>query len=133
MTYATRLDLEQRFTAVEIAQLESSGRNVAMALADADAEIDSYLGVRYAVPLTAPVPARVVEAACDLGYSRFFTINSDGEPASRRAAQIQWLRDVSMGKADVIGLTPRGDSTAAQGIGTVRTGQAKTGFDWCGY
>ena len=133
MTYATRQDLEQRFTAVEIAQLESSGRNVATALADADADIDSYLAVRYTVPLAAPVPARVVEAACDLAYSRFFTISSDGEPATRRAAQIQWLRDVSMGKADVPGLTPRGDSTAAQGIGKTRSGQASSNFDWCGY
>jgi phage gp36-like protein len=76
MTYATQSDLELRFGAAELAQLTdpASGTTidvavVARALADADAEIDTRLAGRYALPL-ASVPAVLVRIAADL--ARYF-------------------------------------------------------------
>ena len=133
MPYATRQDLEKRYTVTEIAQLEQSGRDIDQALADADADIDSYLGVRYPLPLTVATPERLVTAAADIARFRLYGVSSEGEPLDRYKLQLAWLRDVSTGKADVPGLVPRGDSTASIGIGTVRTGQAKSNFDWGAY
>ncbi len=130
MTYATREDLEQRYTPGEVAQREASGRDIDQALRDADADIDSYLGTRYPLPLTTPTPERLVTAAADIARFRLFGESSEGEPFERYKIQLAWLRDVSKGLADVPGLIPRGDSPAAVGIGNVSTGQAKSRFDW---
>ena len=130
MPYATRTDLEKAYTALNVAQLEASGRDIDEALAAADAEIDSYLSQRYPLPLVDATPERLVAAACDIARFRLYGVTSEGEPLDRYKLVMAWLRDVAKGIADVPGLTPRGDSTAAVGVGNVRTGQAKSRFDW---
>ncbi|MDP2808642.1 MAG: DUF1320 domain-containing protein [Rhodocyclaceae bacterium] len=81
MAYATRADLEDRHGAEEMEQRESMlpAGAVAGALADADAEIDSYLAARYPLPL-ATVPALLTRIACAI--ARY---NLLGEAASERA------------------------------------------------
>ena len=69
-SYAARADLEQRYTAQEVSQFEASGRDIALALADADAEIDSYIGIRYVTPIAGTAPAVIVECACDIARFR---------------------------------------------------------------
>lgn len=133
MSYASQDDLKAAYTAAEVAQLAASGRDVDKALADADAEIDSYLGVRYVVPLIGTAPRRIIEAACDIARFRLFGVNSEGEPMERYKLVIAWLKDVSAGRANVDGLTPSPDSTAEPGLGIVAHGQAKSCFDWGGY
>ncbi|WP_421793515.1 phage protein Gp36 family protein [Hydrocarboniphaga effusa] len=133
MPYATRQDLEKRYTVEEVAQLEASGRDIDQALIDADADIDSYLGTRYPLPIVGAVPERLVTAASDIARFRLYGISSDGEPLERYKLQLSWLRDVSKGLADVPGLIPRGDSLASVGPGNVRHGQAKSRFDWDAY
>lgn len=55
MSYLTRANLEARFGTTLIADLETGGAQVAASIADADAEVDTYLVARYALPLsTAP-------------------------------------------------------------------------------
>ena len=52
--YATRNDLEARFGEGELQQLESMqtvGNSIEEALQDASEEIDSYIAVRYVLPL----------------------------------------------------------------------------------
>lgn len=78
MTYATQTDLTDRFGAVELAQLtdRASGQVIDTAvldraLADADAEIDSYLATRYALPL-ASTPVVLVRLAADMARYRLF-------------------------------------------------------------
>ena len=83
MSYAAQADLETRYTAAEVSQLAASGRDIAQALADADAEIDSYLGMRYETPIAGTVPGRIVECACDIARYRLFGVTSEGEPFDR--------------------------------------------------
>jgi len=76
MGYATQGDMETRFGVDEILQL-SDRENVgvadagviAAALADADNEIDGYVGVLYALPLGVTPPI-LLRLACDM--ARFF-------------------------------------------------------------
>lgn len=76
MSYATQQDLVDRFGTQELAQLTDpaagttiDATTVARALADADAEIDTRLAVRYTLPL-ASVPTVLVRVAADL--ARYF-------------------------------------------------------------
>ena len=57
MSYAAQSDLTDRFSAAELAQLTDRVNGTVIdttvlgrALSDADAEIDSYLATRYALP-----------------------------------------------------------------------------------
>jgi phage gp36-like protein len=99
MGYATRTDMEDRFGLEEIAQRESMlpVGAVDRALADADAEIDSYLAGRYQVPVS-PVPSHVVRVAAAI--ARY---NLLGDAASDRARNDYqdaraWLREVQTGR-----------------------------------
>ncbi len=76
MGYATREAMETRFGVAEILQLadrENTGFAdagvIAAALADADNEIDGYVGVLYALPLD-ETPPILLRLACDM--ARFF-------------------------------------------------------------
>ncbi|MFZ6644423.1 gp436 family protein [Undibacterium sp. TJN25] len=99
MTYATRPDLEKRYSADEIAQRESAleAGAVDSALEDADALIDGYLAGRYSLPMTT-VPDILVQTACAL--ARYGLL---GEAATDRARNDQrdalaWLKDVQAGR-----------------------------------
>jgi phage gp36-like protein len=78
---------------------------VDQAIDASESEVDSYLGVRYTVPLTSP-PEVVIDAAAVLTVERIY--NRGLGPTDRvreRAEQIRaWLRDVSNGKANIVGV-----------------------------
>lgn len=81
MPYATLSDLVERFGQDEIdgiADITGDGvreaDTVKRAGADADAEIDAALSLRYKVPLR-PVPLLVKRIACDLMRERLYTLN----------------------------------------------------------
>lgn len=123
MTYATQQDLIDRFGEEELIQLtDRAGLGavesiaVARALADAEAEIDSYLVVRYAVPV-APAPAMLVRVACDVARYRLYA-NAPTQPV-RVAYEdaVKFLRDVAAGKAS---LGAGAESLPAQSGGTVQ-------------
>ena len=65
MTYLTRANLEARFGATLIADLESGGAVVADAIADAQAEVDTYLASRYTLPLSS-VPDAITRIAAQI-------------------------------------------------------------------
>jgi phage gp36-like protein len=81
MAYCTEADIELQITESDLIELTDDDATGAIvpsvitrAIADADAEIDSHLAVRYALPLTAPYPqiiqrTSVTLAVCWL-YSR---------------------------------------------------------------
>lgn len=100
MTYATRTDLEQRYGPDWIAQRETmlSAGAVDEALADADAEINSYVAGRYAVPLS-PVPANIPRLACAI--ARYHLLGSAADERERDAYTDarSFLRDVQAGRA----------------------------------
>jgi phage gp36-like protein len=132
VAYIVRADLDNRFTAAEISQLESGGRDVGKAMSDAEDEVNSYLSVRYAVPVS-PVPERVKEVSCDIARFRLFTIESEGEPKERYVIALSWLKDVQAGRANLIGVSPLAEGGSAPGLGRATFGQARSGFDWDGY
>ena len=116
--YATRQDLIDRYGEAEIAQRESALPPGATdrALADADAEIDSYLAGRYVVPLAAP-PGNVVRVACTIARARLL-----GDAVSEQARKDSedaraWLRDVQAGRALVAGASPQ--TAPATSVATV--------------
>lgn len=87
MTYASQTDLADRFGELELAQRTDRANGTVIdtvvlgrALADADAEIDSYLATRYTLPL-ASTPVVINRLACDITRYRLF---DDGVPETVR-------------------------------------------------
>jgi phage gp36-like protein len=107
MSYATRINLEQRYGSGEIAQRESAlpAGAVVQALVDADAFIDGYLASRYSLPLTA-IPPNLPQVAC--AVARYSLV---GESATERARDdyedaVAWLKDVSTGRVQLQAASP---------------------------
>lgn len=63
MTWATRADLESRFSVAAIAEMEDGGADVAEALTDAEAEAAGYVGKAVSLPLTS-VPDTLKRMVC---------------------------------------------------------------------
>jgi phage gp36-like protein len=119
--YATSADLESRFGGDELAQLtdRESGATiddaiVTRALADADAEIDSYLATRYEVPL-APVPDVIVRLACDLARYHLHGIVAPDLVQRRYDAAVRLLRAIGSGEAGLSLGGSGGEPTASVG------------------
>lgn len=94
---------------------------IQQAIADADAEIDGYLAVRYSVPL-APVPAVIIKMSKDIAvynlFSRIGIDENDGTKnyLNRYRAAIDYFKLIASGKVDL----------GTSGIGTGMPGN--TGF-----
>lgn len=123
MSYASQQDLIDRFGEIELIELTdradpSTGlidaNVVSLALADADAEINSYVAVRYKVPL-APIPPRVIKVACDIARKHLYKDAPLDEVTDNYKAAVAALRDISKGVAelDVAGLEPAADTTGS--------------------
>ena len=119
MTYASRADLEALFGQEEVAHRESvlPAGAVARALADADAQIDSYLAARYVLPLSIlPLPGNLVRVACVI--ARYYLL---GDSTTERARQdwqdaLTWLKDVQTGRARIEGADQPAAATAAHAV-----------------
>ena len=107
MGYAVQADLETRFTTAEIVQLTDvadpptgliDAAKVAAALAAADALIDAYVGVKYALPL-AEVPAVLTDKAADIARFELYGHGATAEVKARYDDAVAFLRDLSLGKA----------------------------------
>lgn len=107
MAYSTLQTIVDQFGIDEV--IRSSDRDadgvadvgvVERAIADADGEIDSYLGTKYQVPLD-PVPGIVVTASATIAMYRlsFDAGTLTDEKRRRYEDLIRWLRDVAAGKA----------------------------------
>jgi phage gp36-like protein len=79
MSYATRADLEQQLRPTELIQLADDDGDgaadpsvIGRALADADAEINAYMGTRYALPLPS-VPELIRRLAVDLALWQLYS------------------------------------------------------------
>lgn len=111
MAYATQDHLKERYGERELIQVTDKAEPpvgvvdttvVARALADADAEIDSRISVRYAVPVS-PTPAAVLDAACRIAR---YKLHEDRAPEKVRndyKDAIAWLDAVAAGRANLPG------------------------------
>lgn len=120
MSYATVADMVSRFGELEMLRLSVADGSlpaadepmpearVAQALQDASLQIDSYLRVRYAVPVS-PAPESLVRAACVL--ARYdLAHGGDREPSEQmrlaRKEVREWLEKLGAGAASLEGLVP---------------------------
>ena len=119
-TYASQADMVSRFGESEM--VEATALNdpetteivasvLADALADADAEINSYLATRYSLPL-ADVPRILLPVACDIARYRLWKEKASESVGERHRAAIAFLKDVSAGRA-ALGITTEQDATPA--------------------
>lgn len=109
MAYATQTDIEELYGADALVAADRDGDGVAdapavtRALSDASDEIDTYLAVRYAVPL-AEVPAIVRQLAVDLSLYRL-ALTEDvltEELTRRRDEAIKSLQRLADGKQRLV-------------------------------
>lgn len=109
MPYATRQDLADRYGEAEVSQRESAlpDGGLDRCLADADAEVDSYLAGKYVVPLS-PAPGRVVRVASAI--ARYFLLGPAADEIARRDYKDAraWLLDVQAGRAVIEGVSTAG-------------------------
>jgi phage gp36-like protein len=119
--YATASDLQERYPDARLAEVSNAAgtsittAKLTTACQDATAEIDSYLGRRYTLPLPT-VPAVLERVCCDIAIYRLFALlprESVDDARKRYEDAIKWLEDVAAGEVD-LGLTglPPGVSTS---------------------
>lgn len=122
MAYCTLEDLRNLIPEGELAQLTGETGEmadeavVAAALAQADAQIDAYIGGRYAVPLN-PAPPLVKGLAADLALYHLYSRRSVAPPVRQKKydAALFFLKEISAGEAslEALGITPSGASREA--------------------
>ncbi len=110
MAYCSQEDLLKLIPELELAQLTAESGDtpdtevVGDCIDQADAEIDSYLAVRYSLPLTT-TPARVKALSIDMGIYHIYS-RRDRIPESRRQKYedaVAFLKAVAAGRAEIIG------------------------------
>lgn len=137
MPYCTRADLDARFGADAVDQLiydaatgAPSAARLAQAIADADAEIDGYLAVRYTLPLPT-VPTVLARIACDVVRHRLMRDQASEEVRRRYEDARRMLEGIAAGRVS-LGLpgtaTPPVPSLASVSTGAARVfGRGNTG------
>lgn len=109
MSYCTQADLVGRFGEAELIQLTTGDQDpgavidsavVALAIQDADAEIDGYLARRYTLPLTESA-ANLTRIACDIARYRLYENEPTKTVIDRYKLALEYLRDVASGKVNV--------------------------------
>jgi phage gp36-like protein len=103
------------------------------ALVQSSRTMDSYLGVRFTLPLSPDVvEANGLRTRClNIGRYLLHDDRATEEIRHRYKDDMTWLREIRDGKAQLIG-AEGGGSTAPTG-GSIRHGQARSGFDWDGF
>lgn len=131
MAYATVADLVTRYGEAELIDLTDRAdppvgvvdADVADgAIADASGEVDAYLGVRYALPVS-PVPAHLLTAVCDIARYRLHGNRVTDEVRTRYEDAIRWLKDVAQGRALLPGATAASGTTTAALAEVVQAGR----------
>ncbi len=140
MAYSTLNDLLTMIPLKELAELTTDSGDtpdsqvVAEAIARADAEIDAYVGVRYALPFST-VPDQVRGLSVDMALYHLYSRRSVA-PAVRRQkyeAALSFLKQVAAGEAVVDGadgLLPETTQVGSEFTGSPRVFSRSTMGDW---
>jgi phage gp36-like protein len=118
MAYCVQADIEKLIPVVELAELTTESGDtpdadaVTEAIAKADAEIDSFLGMVYSVPLSVP-PARIKALSEDISIYYLYLRRSTVPEARQKAYNdaIAFLQLLAAGKA-----TLPSTSVSGQGV-----------------
>lgn len=108
MAYCTQTDILKLIPSQELAELTTESGStpdaavVTEAIAKADAEIDSYLGIIYSVPLSVP-PSRVRALSEDIAIYYLYLRRSTVPEARQKAYDdaIAFLQLLAAGKATI--------------------------------
>lgn len=99
MPYATKENLVARFGEIEVQNLQamqSDPKAIENALQDATEEIDSYVGVKYSLPI-ADIPATLERVACNIARYNLYFQQPTEEVENRYKAEIRYLERVANG------------------------------------
>lgn len=92
------------------------------ALEDATADINSYLGVRYATPVS--VQRELLRACCcDIARYRLCGERVTDEVHARHENAMRWLRDIAAGRALLAGAQTPAAGAPADGLSYVQGGR----------
>lgn len=119
-------------TPEEVAATVAALARASDALRRASTRMDSYIGMRYPLPLLVVVIGQnSLEQVC-LNIARFLLQDNRAtdEVRARYKDDIDWLTQISVGKAALVGAD---DAPATAANGGTRHGQARSNFDWAGY
>lgn len=140
MAYCTQTDLQDQIPSATLIQLTDDAGTGAVvtavitkAIADADAEIDSYCAARYTVPLS-PVPPMIRKISVDIAVYNLYA-RRKGASDDRKARYdnaIRFLRDVSKGAVTLGASSPSpanaGDAVFFDGEDRVFTRKKMDGY-----
>lgn len=126
--YATKDDLIIRFGAQEVDNLlamQTLESALEQALQDASEEIDSYVAVKYQLPLPS-IPSTLKRVACNIARYRLYFQHPPEVIEERYKDEIKYLQKIAEGKAILSVLNPQNEVTtdkpkqspATQPIGT---------------
>ena len=121
--YATKNDLDARFGEGEIQQLEAMqtvANSIEEALQDASEEIDSYIAVRYNIPLP-ETPSTLRRIACNIARYRLYFQQPTEEIENRYKAEIDFLKRVADGKAVLNVLNAQNEVTEEKPVNSPTT------------
>ncbi|MDQ9819258.1 DUF1320 domain-containing protein [Acinetobacter bereziniae] len=97
--YATEEDMIKRFgNEVENLKAMLPEGAIAEALQDAAEEIDSYVAVKYSLPLPS-IPSTLQRIACNIARYRLYFQQPTDEVENRYKAEIDYLKRIADGKA----------------------------------
>lgn len=124
MAYCAQDDIEKLIPEQELAELTAESGDtpdsdvVTEAIAKADAEIDSYLGVKYTVPFSS-APARVKSLSEDIAIYYLYARRSVAPELRQKNYDnaISFLRDVAAGRAVLIDGSAEATSGSRQAPG----------------
>lgn len=121
MAYCTQAEIEERYgpeALVRYADRDEDGEPdsdvITRAITDADGVIDSYLQVKFVVPVPPPLPPVLVAYAITLAWCNLLRGARSMHEDDRKdcEAALQWLKDLAAGKVQ-IGLTPKPAASAS--------------------
>jgi phage gp36-like protein len=140
MAYCSEDDLLKMIPEEDLTDLTAESGEVpdsliiADAISKADAEIDSYLGVKYVVPIS-PTPDQVKALSVDLAIYHMYSRHSIMRPVRQQKyeAAVAFLKQVAAGQAVIMG--PEGESATVthevtDATSAVRCFTRKTLADW---
>ena len=129
MAYCTKTDILEQIEEDVLIQLTDDDDagvvdegKVTRAIADADAEIDSYCGTKYDVPFST-VPVMIRKMSVDISIYNLYA-RRRGAPDDRKKrydAAISFLKDVSRGIASLGGDGPSADDDSGPEATTVKS------------
>jgi phage gp36-like protein len=130
MTYATRQDMIDRFGSDELMQLTDRANlgvidDTALnsALADADAEINTYLVGRYTLPLASVSPI-LTRFAADIARYQLFDTRASDQVIQRYKDAIAFFKQITAGNAslglDVVSVEIAGQGSDVQMVASPR-------------